>query len=458
MKSYERWCTNHVGWALPTCGLLGGNPPARNIVALLLLSIAGWIPLAPAAETTPPSAAGAEKKVRLPTNWNAWPGFFPILPWDWTQSLEGNADRQSGMESLVDCGFTVAGFVRAQDLDACQRLGLKAIVQPDKALRLNDPRQRMADEDLELNVKKLAEATRNHPALLGYYIVDEPGANSFAYLGKIVAAIKKYAPGKLAYINLLPGYATLGAKDSSQLQTETFTEYLERYVNEVHPQFLSYDDYMVEFSNDFKDAAKRERYFADLIEVRRVAMEHQLPFWNIVSSNQIRPFTTPPSPANLLVQAWTTLAAGGRGVSWFKYGQAGYHYAPLDKEGRRTITWSYLQMVNRQLRIIGPVFNRLKSTGVFVTEKSAKVSQMPGRLVEDATADSPLMIGEFESDAGLDHIAVVNLSLERSAKVTLQVKGKPRLEIYSPADGSHAPSGDEIWLTAGQGALLRVGK
>jgi hypothetical protein len=38
------------------------------------------------------------------------------------------------------------------------------------------------------------------------------------------------------------------------------------------------------------------------------------------------------------------------------------------------------------------------------------------------------------------------------------VKGKPALEVYSPADGSKAPIGEEIWLAAGQGALLRIAK
>ena len=69
----------------------------------------------------------------------------------------------------------------------------------------------------------------------------------------------------------------------------------------------------------------------ELLEVRRVAQKHDLPFWNIVSGNQIRKQTTIPSPANMAFQAYTTLAAGGRGVSWFKYYQDGYACAPIDK-------------------------------------------------------------------------------------------------------------------------------
>ncbi len=116
-----------------------------------------------------------------------------------------------------------------------------------------------------------------------------------------MAAVKKYAPGKLAYINLFPDYATIGAPDKSQLGTDNYTEYLERFVNEVKPQALSYDNYMVEISMDLTNTAKAASYYRNLLEVRRVGAEHNLPFLNIVTANQIRLFTTPPSPANLHV-------------------------------------------------------------------------------------------------------------------------------------------------------------
>ena len=163
--------------------------------------------------------------------------------------------------------------------------------------------------------------------------MDEPGAPAFPALAKAVAAVKKYAPGKLAYINLFPSYATVGAPDQSQLGTATFTEYLERFVNEVKPQIISYDNYMVQYSDDLADKTKAAIYYADLLEIRRVAKKYDLPFWNIVSCNQIRKQTTVPSPANLAFQAYTTLAAGGRGVSWYKYYQDGYAYAPIDESG-----------------------------------------------------------------------------------------------------------------------------
>ncbi|MGQ9651426.1 MAG: hypothetical protein ACUVXJ_15060 [Phycisphaerae bacterium] len=86
---------------------------------------------------------------------------------------------------------------------------------------------------------------------------------------------------------------------------------------------------MVQYSADLLDAARAGGSFADLLEVRRVALKHDLPFWNIVSSNQIRMNTTIASPANMMHQAYTTLAAGGRGLS---------RYAYYDGSGPRRVT------------------------------------------------------------------------------------------------------------------------
>jgi len=280
-------------------------------------------------------------------------------------------------------------------------------------------------------------------------------------LGKAVAAVKKYAPGKLAYINLYPGYATIGAPDKSQLQTASFTEYLERYVQEVKPQFLSYDNYMVQYSQDLQDTKRAASYFQDLLEVRRVAQKYGLPFWNIVSSNQIRPFTTIPSPANLHFQAYTTLAAGGRGLTWYTYYHRGYGYAPIGPEDRKTLTWRYVQMVNHQVKVLGPILNRLQSTGVYFTDPAPVESLplLPGEFVTEVECAAPLMVGEFRHKEGTKYVMLVNLSLQNSAQAVPKKDGAAlEGEVISAEDGLPMPIDYEhgLWMVAGQGVLIKL--
>ena len=71
----------------------------------------------------------------------------------------------------------------------------------------------------------------------------------------------------------------------------------------VKPQVISYDNYMVQYSMDQQDRGPVASYYRNLLEVRRVAREHHLPFLNIVAANQLVPGKPIPSPANLLLQA-----------------------------------------------------------------------------------------------------------------------------------------------------------
>jgi hypothetical protein len=401
------------------------------------------------------------------------PGFYPILPWD---TLHGwnKPDRnpKNGLKSISECNFTLAGFVKPEDLPLCEKLGLAAIMAPVEG---DQPWfgewQKLKDDEIDKRVKLMVEKAAQSKAVLGYFLMDEPGAPSFPALAKAVAAVKKYAPGKLAYINLFPSYATVGAPDKSQLGAASFTEYLERFVTEVKPQFLSYDNYMVQYSDDLQEQKTAAIYFADLLEVRRIAQKYRLPFWNIVSCNRIRKETTIPSPANLALQAYTTLAAGGRGLSWYKYYPDGYDYAPINNSGDKTETWQYLQVVNKQVRTLGLIMNRLTSTGVFFASPSPVPSLplLPGRVIKGVKSTAsprginrvapPIMVGEFQDEEGTDYVMLVNLSLERSANIKLEtVKSYPTKRVVSAEDGQLTPLDQQSghWLIAGQGVLIKL--
>jgi len=396
--------------------------------------------------------------------------FFPILPWDglfgWTP-VEGFRDA---VESIAACDFTVAGFVQPNQVAECEKLGLKAIVAPTLEGQAWKKWGDVPDRDIDPLIEKWIKGAGDGKSILGYFIIDEPGTPKFPKLAKAVAAVKKYAPGKLAYINLFPGYATIGAPDKSQLGANSFTEYLERFVSDVKPQMLSYDNYKIFTSDNLQSRDQGASYFNDLIEVRRVSQEHGLPFWNTVCCNQIRPYTTVPSPANFMLQAYTTLAAGGRGLAWYRYFQGGYHYAPVSKDGRRTDTWFYLRDVNRQVKVLGPLMNRLKSTGVFFTDPAPAdgLPKLPGKLVTSIdsrssikgfSGDKPaIMVGEFEGKDG-DYVMLVNIDLEKSANITLRTaKTYASKQVISAVDGHMTPIDEENghWLIPGAGVLIAL--
>ena len=386
---------------------------------------------------------------------------FPITSWE---ALAAKTDlfgaKKNGADSLRDCGFNVAAFIRSEHVPLCEQLGMRALVaegfpeSQNKWAPLNDTQ-------IEARVRRLIGNTAADKIVIGYFLEDEPGTSEFPALGKAVAAVKKLAPGKLAYINLFPDYAIVGAKDISQLEAASYDEYLTKYLEIVKPQFVSYDNYQVQYSMDQVVTATASSYYRNLLAVRKHAMAANVPFWNIAGSNQIMPQFPPPSPASLQLQAFTTLAAGAQGLSWYTYYSNGYQYAAVDTSGTRTSTWAYLKMVNDQVKVLGPLMRKLTSTGVYFTAPlpAPELDQVPGQVVESITADAPLMIGEFAGQAGEKLAMAVNLSLAKSSKINVHPKSPLKtVRFYSSVDGAlrPLPPDGSVWLTAGQGVLLRL--
>lgn len=421
---------------------------------------AGWVLLSGCATEKPDRYAQADVTK---------PNFFPILPWDPYHGWGHPAveSRKLGLDSIADCHFNVAGFVLPKDLPTCRKLGLAAIVLTSDPSFTNLDYiyqwKKLSDAEIDRRVRAAVQAAGNDPSVVGYFINDEPGATDFPALAKAVAAVKKYAPGKLAYINLFPNYATIGAPDTSQLGAASYTDYLEQFVSVVHPQMISYDNYMVQYSSDLKDRSTAASYYQNLMDVRRVALEHHLPYLNIVASCQLQDGRMIPSPANLLFQAYTTLAAGYRGVTWYTYFGDFYPYAPLSKAGDKTPTWWALQEANRQVATLAPVMSRLTSTGIYYSAPAPVdgFPLLPGELVDSVKSANPVMVGEFTDESGGRYTMIVNLSVDRSTFVTLKLKTPDEsVQMISSADGSIQPFDAKAgyWLTAGQGMLLKLGK
>lgn len=386
---------------------------------------------------------------------------YPILPWDAQHGWDGSVlSRHQGLASIAEANFGLAGFVSSADLPLCEQLGLGAIlydpILDPNHIKWNDLSEQQVDEI----VRRWVNEAGDSPAVYGYYIKDEPGANDFPGLARAVAAVARHAPGKIAYINLFPNYATLGAHDLSQLQTATFEDYLDRFCREVHPPFISYDNYQVQFSMDLQDAVHVASYFTNLVQVRSAAQKYNLPWRQIVSSNQIRPHTTIPSPTNLMLQAYTSLAAGANSIDWYTYYEGGYAYAPVDARDERTPTWYNLAEVNRQLKLVGPQINQLRSLAVYLYQYDIPgFPTMPYDMGKVIDSTEPLMVGVFGGQDGLRYGMIVNLSLTHSAKITIKLPmAEGRLEQFSSAVGRYLPCSttQPLWLVAGQGLLLRA--
>lgn len=371
------------------------------------------------------------------------PEFFPLMAWNWVPS------DAPAFQKLRDCGLTVAGFVAPRDLDLCYAAGLRAIVHDARTAEYD---WRNVDEAVaRRNVASLVAEVGRHPAVYGYYLRDEPGAELFPGLAKVAALVRELAPGKWPYINLFPNYAS-----PAQLGTATYAEHLEQFVSICQPTELSYDHYAL-----MEDGSLRDGYWQNLEQMRGLSLRHGRPFWNIVLTVAHFRYREP-TAADLRFQVFSTLAYGGRGLAYFTYfaPQVGnYRAAPVDQFGHPTATWDHLRNVNLQVGQLAPVLLRLTSTDVYHFGDVPALAHGPGpdSLVE-SVGEAPLVVGDFTHTDGSRYVLLVNKDLVRSWPCTPRFRkpaSSPRM--VSPYTGRLIGfGGEQLWLAPGQGTLLRL--
>jgi hypothetical protein len=383
------------------------------------------------------------------------PGNFAILPWGWLNDASPEA-----LAEMKACGFNLAGFVAPEHVEAVAAAGLKAFVSDGRLLA-----QARNEDITEAEARALAEEVSapwvGNPAVFGYYIVDEPSARFAPNLGILAHAVKAAHPGAIPYVNLLPTYASA----VSQLEAETYEAYLEAFAQALPPDYLSYDHYAL-----MTDGSLRDGYFQNLESMRKVTLAHGIPFWNIVLSNAHFCYAEP-TPAGFRFQAYTSLAYGARGISYFTYFTphiGNYRLAPIDPFGNKTPTWYMLREVNLELHQLAPIYNGLESINVFhmgaMPEgcQDESTAQVVSKVTwssdyETRTEQTGVVVGEFKDQSDTPYAIVVNKSLHDSISFEIAFKKEGPVERISPYDGQPAAfGGEQKWLAPGQGMLLRV--
>ena len=388
--------------------------------------------------------ASAEDKVAAPRmKMEKADSFFPLMAWNWAPS------DAAAFQKMRECGLTVAGFVAPGDLDLCHAAGLKAIVA-DK--RVNGYDWEKVDlAAARKNIASLVAEVGKHPAVYGYYLIDEPHSRLFPGLGKVAALVRELAPGKWPYINLFPNYAS-----PEQLGSATYAEHLQSFVATCKPTTLSYDHYAL-----MDDGSMRNGYWQNLEAMRAVAKEHQLPFWNIVLT--VAHFNyREPSAADLRFQVFTTLAYGGRGIAYFTYFAppiGNYRLAPVDQFGHTTPTWDCMQNVNLQVGKLAPTLMQLSSDDVYHFGTPPEGCHGPGtNSLLAADNLNAFMAGELTHDDGSRYVMIVNKDFTSSHPCVPRFRKAPAgLQMVSPYTGELSDfKGEDPWLAPGQGVLLRV--
>jgi hypothetical protein len=210
-------------------------------------------------------------------------------------------------QQLANAGFNVALANSYEDMAIAQSHGLRTYFQSEL----------LTPASLDGGVKQAAldaiiGQLRQSPAHYGYMLQDEPNASEFAGLGQLVSYLRQRDPDHVAFINLLPNYASSG-----QLGASSYSDYLSQFKSVVNPSLYGYDHYQYHTTSDGAG------YLQNLASVAQTAKQAGVPFINGVQACSWDPATIRvPNAAETKFLIFSTLAYGAQGISYFQYTEA----------------------------------------------------------------------------------------------------------------------------------------
>jgi hypothetical protein len=359
-------------------------------------------------------------------------------------------------QRIKDANFNVvfppgppdASLTREQNiaiLDICQKLGLRVV--------LFDPRMpRAMGGDARAKIDAIVADYGKHPALMAYFIVDEPSAGDFDKLGAVMKYLKQRDPRHPGFINLFPMHAQL----DTQLGTKSYDEYLDRYIKAVDPFVISYDHY------PFHQTYDQAEFFPNLALIRNASINSRRPFWNIVQCVQHYDYRALTEP-ELRFLAMQTLAFGGRGLLWYTYWYPGQpnetvKHAMMNFDGKPDATYEWIKQINGDARVIGDELLPCESWAVIQASPAGFTSPSgtPVRLQA-----IPLNVGLFQKTGGEWLALVTNRNYREAIKTSVGIDPpSASVQQFDPATKkwSSIRSADgaiTLDLRAGGGALLK---
>ena len=208
----------------------------------------------------------------------------------------------------------------------------------------------LTDEQLDEQVRKtIEELGASHPSLVGYYAFDEPGANAPGFIDRIARVHAAFCKlGFKSNSSFLPptitGIFTWGEEGQAAAK-----EYMSRATgygspSVPKPPVLMYDCYVLAHAVG-TGLSEYEMYANQWV---KLGDQYGVP---VVAVPQAFKIGQRPAPNELRAQAYLTLAAGCKGINWFRF-------ETLDGIGG--YAFDEIREVNEDLQTIGSTLLSLR--------------------------------------------------------------------------------------------------
>ncbi len=404
------------------------------------------------------------------------------------------------VREIADAGFTVLEV--RYDLETNRRV-LKYAEALGLHVNVYDERMGQALNQAEGWETALEEMVRDYadcPALLRWFVTDEPTDDRFPLLGRIAEVMRRLDPDHAVFINLLPNVA-LGYgwpdqptefSDSLPMRfpvagAKRYEAHLDAFLDTVKPRILSYDHYSFKklpLSSDalperFYEAAVSpecrarnhtesviyeaydEPWYLDNLEiVRNRALSRGIRWINTILLSEHWHYRYL-SEQELRYEVFSSLAYGVDGICYFTYWTPGrthgepwsYHHGIIEANGEKSERYFWVKNLNREIKAHseGMGGDTVQSVSVFGECEDAYVSPAQSELF--STSD-PVILSQISGGKWMltnrNHRGESVVSLKTAEQVYHFSRDRRTWDLLPAADTY------TLRIAAGDGSLYRI--
>lgn len=269
-----------------------------------------------------------------------------------------------------------------------------------------------------------AKLFKDHPAIIGIDVGDEPSALDFPHYGRVIELMKAEFPEKFLYLNIYPSYGMLATAGKEQarreLGTDTYNEYLTAYAECVELPYVSIDHYLY--------SSELSAFLGDLAVASSVAKKYNKALMIVLQVNSKDPGVYI-SEDELRFQAWCSLAYGVSTITWACYSPGWWHNCVLDGSGNKTEQYEKLKTVNKELRNFAEVYTKYSHRNTSVIKNGAHYTVKGGVTV---SVDTDTLLGEFVDKNGATALLCVPLDKSGEIKIDVETEAKSSILCRTP--------------------------
>lgn len=358
---------------------------------------------------------------------------------------------RSGHESLVnyknleEAGFTLSREnypsreIAVMHLKIAEQTGVKLIVGCPEILS---------------DTKNTVAIFNSYKSFAGYYLSDEPGANSFEDLSAKMKKIRAFDDSHYIWVNLFPMYAT-----KKQLQTSSYERYVDGFLETVKPRFVSFDNYGI------LKKGLRSNFYHNLEIVSSICREADIPFWAYVLTSQFGNYEYP-TKGTLSFQAYCNLAYGAQGIEYFSYRRIldyglNMTVAPIDTNYQKMPIFDDVKNLNKEIEYYSKYFYQNTVKGVYHLSKDMdegvkRLRELAKGIRVLSYSGKGFVVSTFTSK-NRRYILFVNKDWEKEQTITIESKGYLRRISYFPEERTWGLSGKfNFNVQPGSIVLLRI--